>query len=250
MLSIESLAGQGADLVLVPGWGSDSGIFDPLLPLLSPYFRVHRVLWQTSGWPADDGQLRYQLLNCLRRQAPSQAIWVGWSLGANLALTLADSFPEKVSRLVTLAFNPCFVQRDDWSCAMPQTEFLHFQQNFLTEPAATLKRFQALQVMGSTDRRQVMAALQSSLTRLPTARLSQLLQLLADDLRPQLKRLSQPQLHCLGAQDALVPCTSLLAAYPHLNPQVELRCYAQSAHLPFLSEASRWCEDLRQWCQA
>jgi pimeloyl-[acyl-carrier protein] methyl ester esterase len=35
--------GQGSDLVLIHGWGMNGAVWQQLLPLLTPFYRVHWV---------------------------------------------------------------------------------------------------------------------------------------------------------------------------------------------------------------
>lgn len=248
MLQLETHAGTGVDLVLLPGWGSDATIFSTLVSRLTPYFNLHLGSWTEPQCIADTAvALREQLLETLLTHTPEKAIWVGWSLGGQLALEVAGRYPERVERVMTLACNPCFVQKDDWRSAMPVLEFNQFCQAFKDSPSTALKRFQTLQTLGSPDRRSLVNVLASSKTSLSTDALYLLLNLLAEDLRERVQQLNVPQMHCYGALDALVPSTELILAMKELNPQIQTCCYAKASHLPFLSASDEWVNDLRQW---
>ncbi|WP_417579601.1 alpha/beta fold hydrolase [Nitrincola sp.] len=248
MLQIECLNSKGRDLVLVPGWGSSADIFDPLLDALMAEFRVHRVVFDHSDWrKTSPAALNYTLIQCLRRQAPQRALWMGWSLGGLLATQLAAQAPEHVIGLITVAFNPCFVQRDDWHCAMPQAQFSRFQTDFSSNPEATLQRFHALQVLGATDKRHLLDLLHRSCSPLSTAYLSDLLTLLLEDVRPALAQLQLPVLHLLGKSDALVPASPLVELLPLLSSDASVHCYPGASHLPFISAADRVITDVLSW---
>lgn len=248
MLRIECLNNKGRDVVLVPGWGSSATVFDPLLDALMAEFRVHRVVFDHSDWrKSSTTALQHSLIQCLRRQAPQRALWIGWSLGGLLATQLAAQAPEHVRGLITVAFNPCFVQRDDWHCAMPQAQFSRFQMDFSTNPKVTLQRFQALQVLGAPDKRHLLDLLHRSCSPLSTAFLSDLLTLLLDDVRPALAQLHQPVLHLLGKADALVPASPLVGLLPLLSIDASVHCYSGASHLPFISAASRVMKDVLSW---
>lgn len=248
MLHIECLNDKGRDLVLIPGWGSRADIFDPLLDQLMAVFRVHRVALDHPDWlTGSPAALQYTLIQCLRRQAPKQALWMGWSLGGLLATQLAAQSPEHVRGLITVAFNPCFVQRDDWPCAMPQAQFSRFQADFSVNPEATLQRFQTLQVLGAPDKRHLLDVLHRSCSPLSTAYLSDLLTLLLEDARPALAQLHQPVLHLLGKGDALVPASPLAELLPLLSSDASVHCYSGASHLPFISAADRVIKDVLSW---
>jgi pimeloyl-[acyl-carrier protein] methyl ester esterase len=248
MLHIECLNAKGRDLVLVPGWGSSADIFDPLLDELMAEFRVHYVVFDHADWrKSSPAALQYTLIQCLRRQAPKRALWMGWSLGGLLATQLAAQAPEYVRGLITVAFNPCFVQRDDWHCAMPAAEFSRFQADFSTNPEATLKRFQALQVLGAPDKRHLLDLLHRSCSPLSIAYLSDLLTLLLEDVRPALAQLNQPVLHLLGKADALVPASPLVELLPLLSSNTSVQCYSGASHLPFISAADKLIKDVLCW---
>lgn len=248
-----SHSGSGRDLVLLPGWGSDGTIFSSLLPALEGHFRVHLGRWHQHTQPALSSDellktIREDLIHQLEHQDSQQAIWVGWSLGGLIATDMAQHHPEKVIGLMTIAFNPCFVQQADWSCAMPKDEFTRFQEAYVNEPIETLNRFMALQGLGAVDRRNLQKLLKKSQCSIPNQQQAALLNLLRKDLRPAIAQLAIKQMHCYGELDGLVPASELTMALTYLNPHVQTRCYAAATHLPFISAKDAWLKDLLEWC--
>lgn len=229
-------------LVLLHGWGMQSGVWETFLPWLAPHVRVRCIDLPGSGrsaavpMPASLEALAELLLAV----APARAAWLGWSLGGLLALEMAVRFPQRVSHLLLMAATPCFVQREDWPSAMPAPEFRRFAESLRQDAAQTLKRFLALQCLGSVSAKQDLRVLQSSMTQAPTAAgesLQQGLALLGDsDRRARFAALAVPVLCLLGEQDALVPA-SLAADLSSLLPAVQVRVVPGAAHLPFLSNA-------------
>jgi len=256
-------SGSGRDLVLLPGWGSDGSIFSSVIPTLESHFRVHLGRWQNASNAFNSKEhhsydslsndelledIREGLIHQLDHQGVKQAIWVGWSLGGLIATDIAKHHPEKVISLMTLAFNPCFVQQDNWSCAMPEDQFREFQQAFTHQPMETLNRFIALQVLGAMDRRVLQKSLRKSQFTIDVLRQAALLNLLQKDLRPAISKLSIKQMHCYGELDALVPSAKLMIAMKQLNPQARTQSYALATHLPFISAEEAWLKDLLEWC--
>src|SRR5690606_37767091 len=78
-----------------------------------------------------------------------RALVLGWSLGGLLASAYAAAWPSRVSGLITLAANPCFVARDTWPAAMAPATNKQFNRAFGRDPQVTLQRFCALVAEGS-----------------------------------------------------------------------------------------------------
>src|SRR5690606_33285120 len=99
-------------LVLIHGWGCDSGTWHPLIPALQELGNVFALDLPGFGAapPLEDFTLE-AVLQQLEQSLPPRAILVGWSLGGMLATALAARCPERVTRLVTMASNLCFVSR-------------------------------------------------------------------------------------------------------------------------------------------
>lgn len=221
------------NLVLVHGWAMSSGVWQPLLPYLQDDFNVTVI----DGFDQDIDYLAI---------APETAIWCGWSLGAVLALKIAHQYLERVQAVVTIAFNPCFVQRDDWLYAMPLEDFEYFQQGLNHNKAATLKRFVALQCLGSSSQKQDVRFLQQQLAVSSLPKLQSGLQQLAQDYRQLLAQQSKPILSILGQNDALVPVA--MADYLlRLNAKLQVNVIQQAAHAPFVSHPHDVAKQLVLW---
>jgi pimeloyl-[acyl-carrier protein] methyl ester esterase len=205
-------AGNGADLVLLHGWGMNAGVWQLLLPALQERFRVTLIELPGHGASPYEGQagLDAWVHACLE-VAPEQATWVGWSLGGLIAQRAALLAPQRVHQLCLVCSTPSFVQREGWQAAMPANVFDQFAQNLVADPQATLKRFLGLQVKGAKDARPVLRALNEALAQRPAADVEGLragLSLLLDtDLREQLAQLSVPVHWLFGGRDTLVPVT-------------------------------------------
>ena len=86
------------------------------------------------------------LADDLSRRLTEPATWIGWSLGAFVALTAARNHPQAVSRLVLVGATPKFVQAPDWPCAMPPATLAQFARDLEGDYHATLVRFLSLQM--------------------------------------------------------------------------------------------------------
>lgn len=227
--------GSGPDLVLLHGWGLNSDIWGGFADCLAERYRVTMIDLPGLGRsvPAGDMSLAASV-DALLEAAPECAHWVGWSLGGQLALAVAQQASERVKSLSLIAASPCFVARDDWSCAMAPEVFGAFVESLADNEAKTLQRFAALQTRGSVRAREELKQLKAVIANAEPQALAPALMLLEPDLRPALAALSCPAQLVLGAEDQLVP-QALAAEAQHLNTSLSVQVLEQSAHLPFIS---------------
>ena len=238
--------GSGPDLVLLHGWGLSSEIWGEFADRLAERFRVTLIDLPGLGRSVPAGDMSLDAaVAALLEAAPESAHWLGWSLGGQLALALAQQAPERVKSLSLIAANPCFVTRDDWSCAMSPEVFGAFVESLADNEAKTLQRFAALQTRGSISARDELKRLKSVISSSQPQALAPALRLLESDLRPALAGLSCPAQLILGAEDQLVPQALALEARA-LNNSLKVQVLEQGAHLPFISHADAVLASIQQ----
>jgi len=195
------------ELVLLHGWGCNREVWRPLLTLLRPWANITLLDLPgcAPGIRLDKEPDLPGVLAGILEFCPGNAVYVGWSLGGQLAIELAVQAPERVVAIVTVCSNPRFVATDDWP-GMGTDAFSQFRSGVLADPTGALQRFDTLQVTGSNQPRQLLRQL-SALRRQPAAAelLTGLGWLQMLDQRNVLAGLQQPQLHLLAARDAMVP---------------------------------------------
>ncbi|MDQ2076323.1 malonyl-ACP O-methyltransferase BioC [Marinimicrobium sp. ABcell2] len=210
----------GDPLVLLHGWGCDSGSWEPLLPVLRQFGDVIAIDLPGFGESAPvPGFDLGTVLQRLEDSLPPRATLIGWSLGGMLAVALAERCPDKVQRVVTLASNLAFVARADWPAAMAPAINRRFNAGFKADPAATWRRFTGLMAQGDSEERTLLKELRKAFSGpdVSAHTWSEALQLLAQlDNRERFARLPQPGLHLYAEADALVPLAAA-EAVPQLN---------------------------------
>jgi malonyl-CoA O-methyltransferase len=243
-LHIQRLApidGGGTDarpeLVLLHGWGSDSRIWQQIAPLLSQHYRVFLLDLPGFGANVEHNYWRDEslLLAAMAEVLPHQAHIVGWSLGGNVAMAYAASYPQRVLSLSLVATNLAFVAGEDWPHAMPQQLFEEFYRQAQLHTATALRRFQQLQVAGDPRGRDLLRQLRAaSFDYDATALVDALAWLQTCDQRQLLQQLALVPQFILGECDQLVPC-----AFAHeLARVVVMRA---TAHVPMLSDPQQLC---------
>jgi len=126
---------MSVDLVLIPGWGCDSTIWQPVLPYLSNKFRVQCIELSLD-------------VDALKQQIPCGSIVVGWSLGGLLASEVAIAYPQWIHGLITIGTNPCFVRQHDWP-GVARDRIQEMLTGFAQDRQKILRRFYQLIFQGS-----------------------------------------------------------------------------------------------------
>lgn len=239
-------AGSRTPLLLIHGWGMHGGMWRGVAERLAQHVHVLAVDLPGHGSSAAIGRFELDgLVDMLSAQFSEPLNVCGWSLGGQVALRWAMRHPQQVRRLMLVASTPCFVRRPDWEHGMSAELLEEFGAALRQNHAQTLKRFLALQLRGSEQERELLAALRDTLFSRGEPDLNALqagLEILRTcDLRSALPSITQPALIMAGGRDALAP----LQASRHMvqqMPVAELVNIAGAAHAPFLSHADEFVE--------
>lgn len=244
--------GAGPDLVMLHGWSMHSGVWHELAEKLAMRFRLHLVDLPGHGhsdWQSGDFDLD-KLLPELAAETPEKAIWMGWSLGGLLSLAVAQHYPQKVEKLILMAATPCFVQTDDWPCAMEAQVFENFSTSLDVNQQQTLQRFLMLQAKGADKSRETIRQLSEQLAMQhspdPAALHAGLDCLLKVDMRAALTALACPGQIILGSRDNLIPATMPEQA-KNLNPDLHIDMIEGVGHAPFIAQVGLCQQRIEQF---
>ena len=237
------------ELVLLHGWGLSSDIWQTFAEALSPYFSLTLIdlpgLGRSTEYP-----IPYEadaVIDLLLEVAPSSATWLGWSMGGQIAIQLAAKYPDRVEKLITIASNPCFVQRADWPCAMDEVTHQEFEVSLEQNQVKTLQRFIMLQAQGAEYARETLKMLKAIIKVSEPTAANESLGLLRDDVREQLATLTIPILQLFGEKDRLVPEDAAVAC--ELITGAGNKIYQGAGHLPFYSHTDEVVNDILGFVQ-
>jgi len=196
-------------LILLSGWGIDSRIWQPLKAHWpNP---VEPITVELPGYgvsPALTAPARLAALaERMASPLPSDAVWVGWSLGGLLATALLDHLPPPHA-LILLGIGQRFYD-DAEDGGVTSGELASFQRAFRRDAMATWRHFLRWQCQGEPNAREAHRQLSGLLGDAPcadSATLAQGLTWLATlDNRAHFAAPPCP-IHLLaGAQDPLLP---------------------------------------------
>ena len=246
---IESV-GQGPDLVLIHGWAMHGGIFAPLTEYLRANFRLHVVDLPGHGFSRDD-EVELNLDACadaLIEKLP-RAIWMGWSLGGLVPLTVALKYPNRLRAIVEIAAAPRFLEAADWPWGISESTFEQFGRGLHDNYRLVVERFIALEVLGSQNAQAELRELKARVFERGEPSLDALKQgmriLENTDLRSSMSKLAVPNLWIAGRRDRLIQPGAMRWSSQQ-NPMgrfLEL----SAGHAPFISGAQEVATAITQF---
>ena len=234
--------GQGKSIVLLHGWAMHSDLWLEFAENLAQTYRV--ICVDLPGHGQSENLAAFELTGVsdalVAAVGEVHCCWLGWSLGASIALDIAHRYPEKVSALILLAGNPYFhAPAEDTAWRGVDSQIMDsFAEQLKIAPQATLLKFLLLQTLGLPNAKALMPQLKAAVLahRVPDYdTLQQALEVLKrHDLRPALAALTLPTALILGGKDTLVP-VAVAACMQQLLPPLNVYIIDKAGHIPFLS---------------
>ena len=229
-------------LLLIHGWGMNKAIWSQLEKSLIDEINIISV--DLPGYEQSNKIPQpYSLHNLAKELAiyldkAEQTIVLGWSLGGLVAIELAKLYPQKISQLILVASNPKFVQSADWKYAVEEQVFINFAIELKKNIKKTIKRFIAIQAMGSKTAKEDIKTIAELIEQHGYANYDTLNKglniLLSADQRSTLLSLTMPVLMIAGNRDRLMKLdgvSSLCSEHKHLS----LEIISGAGHAPFIS---------------
>lgn len=243
--------GAGKSIVLVHGWAMHSGIWRSFAKELAKGYRVTLVDLPGHGLSEVIAPFTLEAISKALAEAVSieSSCWLGWSLGAEVALEIAHRFPGRVSKLILLAGSPCFIRCDSWPGLDVQV-LDSFAENLKQDSQSTLLKFLALQIKGLADQEAVLQELKTLVFDCPAPDPRTLQEGLAilkySDLRAVFANLKIPAAAILGGLDTLIP-VAVGVNMRDLLPEMDVIVIDRAGHVPFLSHPQAVLESVRQF---
>jgi len=245
---------QGPELVLVHGWGMNGEVWEGIVRPLAQHYRVTTVDLPGHGRSVESPR-DYTLPTLaaeLRQVVPDNAILVGWSLGGQVATQLALDNPGLLKQLVLVASAPRFERSSDWPQGVDAQVLSSFAGDLRTDFKNTVKRFIAIQAMGSDNPRELQRSLRERVFRHGEPQIAALeggLNILhATDLRARLQQVHCPVLLLTGEHDTLFRPAAARATQALIS-NAKLSIIKGAGHAPFISHPDAFLRALTAFLQ-
>lgn len=234
--------GTGKDLVMLHGWGLNSGVYDKLLEELASDYRV--TLIDLPGYGVNNHIIpdNYDLPSVAKMVSqilPERCALLGWSFGGLVAQRIALDMQEQIEKLILVASTPKFAaqKEEEWHGVLPEVLDL-FKEHLQSTYSKTLDRFMAMQAIGSETAKSDIVIIKKSVSVYPdphTTALEAGLQILkSEDLRSEVANLNIPTLRIYGQLDSIVP-EKAIPVISDCQPTSESIIIGKASHSPFIS---------------
>ena len=232
-------SGSGPHLALLHGWGLNSAVWDSVIQPLAAHFTLHVIDLPGHGYSgAEPFTSLESAADTIIDVLPERTHLLGWSLGGQVALSIAQRHATRVDKLVLVATTPRFVEAADWPFGKKAQVLDDFAARLTNSYAATIRGFLALQTLNQPNARATIAALQLVMSSRgePTAAALQagLNILRTSDQRADIAGIQHRALVMQGDHDALTAERAAHWLADHL-PNAQYAMIEHAAHAPFLS---------------
>jgi pimeloyl-[acyl-carrier protein] methyl ester esterase len=233
-------------ILLIPGWGMNKAIWHQVEKAFKNKLIVNSVNLPSYG-QSENSLKEYSLTSLANKLAhyldnADQTILLGWSLGGLVAIEMAKLYPKKISQLILVATNPKFIQSTDWQYAVEEKIFLNFADQLKRNIGKTIKRFIAIQAMGTPTAKEDIKIIQKLIETNDYADYDTLSKgldiLLSADQRQTLLSLTLPTLMIMGNRDNLVKVQglkNLCKFQSNKSNHLSLEIIENAGHAPFIS---------------
>jgi len=247
-------------ILFIHGWGMNSSIWCHIAAAIEQTYAEYSIIavdlpgyGKSTAYPIALSGKNYNAHSLAQSLQPlltdKQTILIAWSMGGLPAIELAGKQSTEIQQLILVSSTPCFVQAEHWPHAVEVAILEKFYQQLLSDHQNTLKRFLAIQAMGSKTARQDTKFLYKQLFNRGQpdnqALDAGLEILLKEDQRQQLQEILNIPIHLIsGKRDTLVNYAGQIQLAEQDN--ISLHGISDASHAPFISHPEAFMAILKQ----
>ena len=253
-MKIKFLGGRGEPLLMIHGWGVNSEIWVSLVDELKLFASVYLI--DLPGMGGSSSISPYTLDNIAKEikvKVPIKKCNIlGWSLGGQVAMSMAIRMPEIIEKLILMSTTPCFVEKKDWSYGVNKQFFSNFEMEAKQNLNNTLMKFFLIQTRDIDDKKNVMRFLKNEFIEIrddnKSSMQSALNVLKETDLRNEVQKIDKPTLIIAGDKDRLTSSKASIWLYEKIKGAT-LKEIKGANHMPFISHRETMTESVKKFLQ-
>jgi len=250
-----SVAGSGADLVCLHGWGVSSSLWDPFISRTAGKLKTHAIDLPGHGQSPANAVGLNNWTDAVLEAAPESGVYMGWSLGGLMCLQAAardsKNLSSRVRGLILVDSLPRMLRGPGWEWGMKASAIAETAKGLREDYITTLQEFLMLQVLGEPGARHLVRQMRSQLLSTPPLRegLERGLDILFEaDLRAALPEINVPVLIINGERDRMCHPDGARWMAQQL-PNAQTWIVPRAAHAPFLSHEREFAERVGEFVQ-
>jgi len=237
------------NLIIIHGFLQSFSCFPKFIEDLKPHFNI--LLIDLPGYGKNNNtnindieqylEFIYQEITSSYKLNINRKInLLGWSLGGNISILLANKYPEFFNKLFLLCSNPCFVKSNSNNYGMNKDIFLNFYNNIQSNIKKTSDKFLKLQLLGldKDEFKKQYLNLKKFFESQKIPNIETLvfnLKLLNKDIRPILENINNEIYYILAEKDNLIPIEILEYFQDIKKDQDKLFIIPNATHVPMLT---------------
>jgi len=248
----KNVVGHGKDIVLIHGWGCDHRHMAPIADMLTKNYRVTNIDLPGIGKSTWNSNIKniHNFADILLPHLPEQAIYIPWSFGGLVTISLAARHRSRVEKIIGITTSPKFIEDKNWP-GVPLPGFKEIFSNMMRKIGfkAFFEGFYDSEFSDIDPKPENYFKLKKMLVNLPPEKLEILLEGInicdTADLRSEFQSLSCPIDFILGGKDESIP----VASHEHikqLNSNLNLHVILEAKHMPFWTHPKLFQEELKK----
>jgi len=252
-----SLNGDGdRALFFIHGWASDQSVWRRQVEEFKKDFQVICVDLRGHGkssWEDTDNLLKSfteDILELCGKLKLEHINFIGWSLAGYILFNLYKKVPELINSLTFITSTPKFLNAPDYNCGITDANLNLLRKKLSTDFDAALKEFRLYMFSEKERANYDFPEIWKIFMQIPSPHKTALslgLELLEKaDFRAELSKINKSTLFIAGENDLIVPAAAAQFMQHKINGSQQV-IFDGSGHLPFLTQAEKFNQVLREW---